>query len=153
MTCVCHTLRVELHLKLLVSARVSGNKGYKIQIMWISTEAEECGWAGGSAWHPCSVPEGKRLPNLLSSTSLLKSSRRPVSSTDWKQLPDWPGRPVAFALLFFFNQLPATWPQSYTVHLGWVQIDLPAICMRQSSHLAAIRLFTRLTHLQLYTSS
>lgn len=152
MTCTCHTLCVELHLKLLGSARVSGNKGCKIQIMWISTEAGECGQSGGSAWHPCPAPEPKHLPNPLSSTNLLKSSRRPVSSTDWKQVSDWPGRPAAFAF-FFFNQPPATWPQSCTVHMGWEQRDLPAICMRQLSHLAAIRLLASLTHLQLHNGS
>lgn len=43
MTYMCHTLRVELHLRLLGSARVSRNKGCKIQIIWLSTEAGEWG--------------------------------------------------------------------------------------------------------------
>lgn len=153
MTCTCHALCVELHLKLLGSARISGNKGCKIQIMGISTEAGECDWAGGNTWWcPCRAPEGKCLSNPLRSTNLLKSTRRPVSSTDWKPVSDWPGRSVAFAF-FFFNQPAATWPQSCTVHVGWEQRDLPAIWMRQLSHLAAIRLPTSLTHLQLYEGS
>lgn len=83
-TCECHTLHVELHLKLLGSARVLGYKGCKMQIMWISRETGEHDQATGSAWCQCPAPEGEHLPDPLSSINLLKSSRTPVSSTDWK---------------------------------------------------------------------
>lgn len=152
MTCTHHTLHAELHLKLLSSARASGNKGCKIQILWIYTEAGDHRQAGGSTWQPCPPPEGKYLPNPLRRPNLFKSSRKPASPIGWKQVSDWLGRPAAFSFTFF-NQPPATWPQFCTVHVRWEQRDLPAVCLRQSSHLAAISLPTSLANLQLYYGS
>lgn len=151
-TCTYRTLCLELHLKLLSSARVWGNKGWKIELLWIYTEAGDHHEAGGSTWQPYLPPEVKHLPNPLRRPKLFKSSRKPPSPIDWKLVSDRPGRPAAFAFTFF-NQPPATWPQFCTAHVRWEQKDLPAVCMRQSSHLAAISLPISLAHLQLYYGS
>lgn len=158
MTCMYHILHMQLYLKLLSSARVWGNKGCKVQILWIYTEvgdhhqAGDHHKAGGNTCQPCSPPERKYLPNPLKRPKLFKSSRKPPSPVDGEQTSDWPGRPAAFAF-FFFNQPPATWPQFCTVHVRWEQRDLPTVCMRQLSHLAEISLPTSLAHLQLFYGS
>lgn len=110
--------------------------------------------ASDSASPPCQLGDHMRETELFNSKLLIAQAflhgTRSLSAQTGKRCPTDQADQLP---LHFLYQPPAVWPQSCTVHLWWEQRDLLAICTRQSSHLAAIRLPTNLSHLQLYNGS